>query len=671
LIWCIAGLSVVPVCAQDAAEANRQSVLLSRSEPQRAMTVARDALTKALAEGNATEAAMARVNIGRGALLLGDYTQAIREMQAGLAEAREHATPLQIAVAAESLAVALDRTGLHDQSLTLHREALQIFEAANEWQRAAQVQVNLGNLYDGIGQREESRAHYLRALATLDRIGAEKGRGSIYNNLSQLTPEPGQPDDALDLLDRAMRHYRDENNQIGLGLAWRNRASVLTRQGRFTEAAESVDMAQQIATSTAHRVGQSAAHEARAELMLAQAAAEPGDQAARLEAAGSELDKALSIARELNELHRIERLLRLRSDWAEASGKPELALKLLREAEVAHTEQEDQEGRQRLAALSAQFQGERQQLEIARLGEAAGRHQQELSAARQQRNWSVVAAVLGGLLAIVAFLYLRERNRLLANERVQSQALQTAITRAESARRAADEERRINGELLALAAHDLHGALGKMVGVAERLLGGDQLSTEQRRQIAGIATQANEINEVISNLVAITALDRAGEHSQAGDVELVQLLDDLVQQWQSRAAEKRLRMTTKLAESPVTVSGDRMQLAEALEQGIGNAIKFSAPNRRIEVRLQTTTDRAIIEIHDEGPGLTEQDRRRAFGRFQRLSARPTGGERSTGIGLALVKRIVELHGGDVGFVASAFDAGTCLRIDLPKATHMN
>lgn len=659
------------MCAQDAAETNRQSVSLSRAEPQRAMAVARDALAKALAEGNAAEAAMARVNIGRGALLLGDYTQAIREMQAGLAEAREHATPLQIAVAAESLAVVFDRTGLHEQSLALHREALRIFETANEWQRAAQVQVNLGNLYDGIGQREESRAHYLRALATLDRIGAEKGRGSIYNNLSQLTPGPGQPDDALDLLDRAMAHYRDENNQIGLGLAWRNRASVLTRQRRFTEAAEAVDMAQRIATGTAHRVGQSAAHEARAELLLAQAMAEAGDRTQRLAAAGSELDKAISIARDLNELHRIERLLRLRSDWAASSGKPELALEMLREAQAAHIEQEDQEATQRLAALSAQFQGERQQLEIARLGEAAGRHQQELAATRLQRNWSAVAAALGGLLAIVAFLYLRERNRLLATERVQSQALQTAITRAESARRVADEERRINGELLALAAHDLHGALGKMVGVAERLLGGDHLSADQRRQIAGIATQANEINEVISNLVAITALDHAGDHPHADTVELVQLLDDLVQQWQSRAAEKRLRMTTRLADAPVVVLGDRMQLAEALEQGIGNAIKFSAPNRRIEARLEATNDRAIIEIHDEGPGLTEQDRRRAFGRFQRLSARPTGGERSTGIGLALVKRIVELHGGDVGFVASTFDSGTCLRIDLPKAAPPN
>ncbi|MBK8284225.1 MAG: tetratricopeptide repeat-containing sensor histidine kinase [Ahniella sp.] len=657
--------------AVTAADLNRQSVELTRAEPVRARQLAAEALKLAEADKDGAQQAMAHVNLGRSALLLGDYPEAIRSFQTGVVLARQQAEPVQIAVAMESLAVVLDRTGLQDQSLNLHREALTIFERANEWQRAAQVQVNLGNLYDGIGQKEESRAHYLRALATLDRIGADKGRGSIYNNLSQLDSSPEQSTQSLEMLDRAMHHYRQENNQIGLGLAWRNRATILTRLGRYGEATAAVDEAQAIADATSHRLGLSAAHEARAELLLAQVlgATPTSLSQSLLGGAGRELDSAIAIARELGEDNRIERLLRMQAEWAEMSGEPAVALDRHKQAEALEAVRERQDSEQRLVALSAQFQSERQQLDIARLGEAAARQTELLDHTRMQRNWTVVGSVLLALLLLLAGSLVHTRNRLLSAERAQNQALQSAFAQAEQARRSAEEDRRINGELLTLAAHDLHGALGMVVGAAERMLGSGQLGIDSRQQVASIANTANEISEVIGNLVAITALDRDSPALQQTRFDLIQLLDDLVQQWQGRAVGKRLRLTLdvgSIQDGPAWIVGDRIQIAEALDQLIGNAIKFSLPNRRIEVRLVLDPALARIEVHDEGPGLTDADRRRAFGRFQRLSARPTGGERSTGIGLALVKRIVDLHGGEVGFAPSTFGPGACFYIALQR-----
>jgi signal transduction histidine kinase len=73
----------------------------------------------------------------------------------------------------------------------------------------------------------------------------------------------------------------------------------------------------------------------------------------------------------------------------------------------------------------------------------------------------------------------------------------------------------------------------------------------------------------------------------------------------------------------------------------------------------------VIAVADEGAGLTEEDISRLFGRFQRLSARPTGGESSTGLGLSIVKRIVELHGGRVGAHSAGPGRGTTFTIRLP------
>jgi signal transduction histidine kinase len=100
---------------------------------------------------------------------------------------------------------------------------------------------------------------------------------------------------------------------------------------------------------------------------------------------------------------------------------------------------------------------------------------------------------------------------------------------------------------------------------------------------------------------------------------------------------------------------------------VSNAIKYSPAGGRIELAMEAAGDQVIIRVRDEGPGLTEEDISRVFGRFQRLSARPTGGERSTGLGLSIVKRIVELHGGRISAQSDGPGRGATFTILLPAA----
>ncbi|AVQ00190.1 hypothetical protein C7S18_18985 [Ahniella affigens] len=528
----------------------------------------------------------------------------------------------------------------------------------------AQVLVNLGNLYDNMDQVPLSRSHYLRALALLDRIGAESGRASIYNNLSQIDEDQTPISESLGLLDRAITLYRQENNQIGLGLAYRNQAKFLTRAGRLADARLAVDQARSLAETTGHRVGLAAAHEAAAELAMAEALQGHAAEHA-LPAAGRALAEAIAIATELDDPDRLERLLRLQSDWHEQSGQADLALDALRRADTMRIQREREAQSQRMQALTAQYQSEQQQLELRRLEANAKVQDDMLANTRWQRNGSLVVLLLLIGLAAVGTQWIRTRDRLLVTERAQNAALQRTMAALEQARRSADEERRINTELLALAANEVEGSLKRVRATVERLLGSASLPVDSRQHLSGLATTANEVIDTLANLVTLTSLEREQATLSQAEFDLAQLVDDLVTQADARASEKRLRLSVTRPESPLLIHADRLRLAEAIEQLIGNAIKFSPPNRRIEVRLSAADTAIRIAVHDEGPGLNEADQRRVFGRFQRLSARPTGGERSTGLGLALVKRIAELHGGTATFGPSCLQGGVCFYIDLP------
>jgi signal transduction histidine kinase len=100
---------------------------------------------------------------------------------------------------------------------------------------------------------------------------------------------------------------------------------------------------------------------------------------------------------------------------------------------------------------------------------------------------------------------------------------------------------------------------------------------------------------------------------------------------------------------------------------ISNAIKFSPQNRRVWITVyHAEDDRPAFSVRDEGPGLTEMDKLRIFGRFQKLSARPTGDENSSGLGLSIVKRLVELHHGDVEVESESGDGAT-FTVRFPNA----
>ncbi len=250
----------------------------------------------------------------------------------------------------------------------------------------------------------------------------------------------------------------------------------------------------------------------------------------------------------------------------------------------------------------------------------------------------------------------RTRELTLANERLAAQSHE--LRRAN----------RFKSEILGTVAHDLKNPLGVILGRAEmlrELLDRSPFSAEAARmQIDHVRDTAKKLTEMVDTLIADAMSDALDIRVRREPIDLGELVSDVVSANRPLAERKEQRLLVE-ATPKLTVIGDHDRLSEAVDNLISNAIKYSPRGAAVRVGVSRRGAQAAIVVEDRGPGLTPEDLSRLFGRFQRLSAQPTGGETSTGLGLSIAKRIVDLHGGAIEARSEGPGKGAVFEILLP------
>jgi len=227
------------------------------------------------------------------------------------------------------------------------------------------------------------------------------------------------------------------------------------------------------------------------------------------------------------------------------------------------------------------------------------------------------------------------------------------------------ELNQIKNRFLGIAAHDLRNPLISIRGLSEIILSEatGPLTREQQEYLTIINTVSNGMLALVNNLLDISVIESGRLDLKLGWASLQKVIEERIRIHRILAEEKKISLHESYSQLPQQ-QFDPNRLIQVIDNLLSNAIKFSLPSSDVYVTVERFENVAKVSVRDNGPGIDDEDKSRLFGEFQKLKVEPTGGEKSTGLGLAIAKKIVEAHGGSLR-VDSMVGVGSTFSFSMP------
>lgn len=221
-------------------------------------------------------------------------------------------------------------------------------------------------------------------------------------------------------------------------------------------------------------------------------------------------------------------------------------------------------------------------------------------------------------------------------------------------------------EFIGMAAHDLRNPLQVIDGYSRLLLSEafGALNSEQREMVAAVSRNSDFMLRLITDLLHISRIEAGKLQLDLQPADIVELMRKNVQLNRLLAQQKEIDLRLNCDEEELTLLIDTQKIEQVLNNLFQNAIKFSYPRTVVTVGLNRTNGGAVISVQDQGQGIPAEEMDRLFNPFQKTSVQSTGGEPSTGLGLAIAKRIVTGHQGEI-WAESQPGVGSTFYVQLP------
>lgn len=281
---------------------------------------------------------------------------------------------------------------------------------------------------------------------------------------------------------------------------------------------------------------------------------------------------------------------------------------------------------------------------------------------------SIGAFFLASLLLLViilqvrAYIILKRQNSIIMQQSNKIQSQNEELARQNQQLNDLNVEKQ---QIVDVVSHDLKGPFNRIFALVQLIgLSGDNLTDDQKEYIGKIHQISVDGLNMVRNLLDSKKIEDEILDLVLVPIDLEPFVSSFIKNYKSVAQRKKIDLIFK-THGNTRVVADQLYLNRILDNLISNAIKFSPPERKVTISVGNKHENVLLTVQDEGPGISEEDQEKLYRKFQKLSATPTGGESSTGLGLSIVKTLVEKMGGSIT-CKSKLGEGTAFSVALKR-----
>jgi signal transduction histidine kinase len=245
-------------------------------------------------------------------------------------------------------------------------------------------------------------------------------------------------------------------------------------------------------------------------------------------------------------------------------------------------------------------------------------------------------------------------------------ALREALAREQTARQAAEDANRTKDEFLATLSHELRTPLGAILTWVTLLRFGRLDEAKSERGLEAIERNARLQTRMIEDLLDVSRIISGKLRIEVGPVDLAAVVDAALDAVRPAAEKKGVRLKTSIARDLGIIAGDGARLQQIASNLVANAIKFTPKDGLVTVGLEASNGSARIRVTDDGRGIEPAFLPHIFERFRQADSSSTRAEGGLGLGLAIVRHLVELHGGTVEATSAGIGRGATFTVTLPR-----
>ncbi len=489
-------------------------------------------------------------------------------------------------------------------------KALKCYESINDEQGQSVAYSGIGLIYERLGEYQKAIENYRSCLKYDEHSGNRWSYALTLNNLGNVYAANNDDQNALQAYHESLTIKRQILDRQGMAHTLINIGEIYIKQSRYAEALAVLNESWELLESVGDKSSQASCLTTSAKLF-----AEKKFEQFNLDKAIECLNRAVEIATEIKAKGILAETYQILSQIYEQKGDAINALYYYKRFHTVEQEIKSEESEKRIQSLSSAYEAEQAKKEA--------------------------------------------QLRRLENEKYRLENVELA------------EANRFKTELLAIAAHDLKNPLQSIMGFAQLLneKKNDAQSVESFAQI--IQRSSERMLSLINNLLEDAKAEMTTFELHHQTLNLTELIKQMIETQFNAQAHQKSQTIFFESEENIMLRGDPERLKQIFENLIGNAIKYSPKGKRIWVDLRKqpreNNQTVLVSIKDEGQGLTEEDKSKLFRKFQRLSAKPTGGEGSTGLGLSITKQLVEKHNGRIWAESEGKDKGATFFVELPTA----